>query len=171
MDFIHAAELERFAPAGGVELFETELRMRVQVTAQSRQVTGWNRAICSNARPNALQASRLRVPASVPSPPAAQARVNREVQQVHDQADHHEDERNQAEVGGHHGDVGKRHSLDEQQAHARPLEYRPVMMAKAIRPPSCRPVMVMTGTSVFLSAWPKWMARDWTGPRARANLM
>ena len=30
-----------------------------------------------------------------------------------------------------------------------------VMIAKAMRPPSCRPVMVITGTSVFFSAWPK----------------
>ena len=28
-------------------------------------------------------------------------------------------------------------------------------MAKAINEPNCKPVMVMTGTSVFLSAWPK----------------
>ena len=33
-----------------------------------------------------------------------------------------------------------------------------------------RPVMVMTGTSVFFSAWPKLMARL-DRPRARANLM
>ena len=45
-----------------------------------------------------------------------------------------------------------------------------VMMAKAMRPPNCKPVMVSTGTSVFLSAWPKWMARL-DKPRARANLM
>ncbi|CKS87139.1 Uncharacterised protein [Mycobacterium tuberculosis] len=30
--------------------------------------------------------------------------------------------------------------------------------------------MVITGTSVFLSAWPKWIAR-FDRPRARANLM
>ena len=41
-----------------------------------------------------------------------------------------------------------------------------VMMAKAIRPPSCSPVMVITGTSVFFRAWPKWMAR-FDRPRAR----
>jgi hypothetical protein len=34
-----------------------------------------------------------------------------------------------------------------------------VTMAKAMMAPSCRPVMVMTGTSVFFSAWPKWTAR------------
>jgi hypothetical protein len=45
-----------------------------------------------------------------------------------------------------------------------------VMMAKAMIAPSCRPAMVMTGTSVFFSAWPKLMARSGT-PRARANLM
>ena len=33
-----------------------------------------------------------------------------------------------------------------------------VMMAKAISAPSCRPVMVITGTSVFFSAWPKYTA-------------
>ena len=45
-----------------------------------------------------------------------------------------------------------------------------VMIAKAMMAPSCRPVMVITGTSVFLSAWPKWTARS-VRPRARANLM
>ena len=45
-----------------------------------------------------------------------------------------------------------------------------VMIAKAITAPSCRPATVITGTSVFLSAWPKWTARS-VRPRARANLM
>ncbi len=45
-----------------------------------------------------------------------------------------------------------------------------VMMAKAMMAPSCSPVMVMTGTSVFFSAWPKLIARS-ERPRARANLM
>ena len=35
-----------------------------------------------------------------------------------------------------------------------------VMIAKAMMPPSCRPVMVITGTSVFFSAWPKFTARS-----------
>ena len=30
-----------------------------------------------------------------------------------------------------------------------------VMIANAIRLPSCRPVIVITGTRVFFSAWPK----------------
>ena len=30
-----------------------------------------------------------------------------------------------------------------------------VMMANAMSCPSCSPVMVITGTSVFFSAWPK----------------
>ena len=45
-----------------------------------------------------------------------------------------------------------------------------VMIENAISVPSCSPMMVMTGTSVFLSAWPKWMARL-VRPRARPNLM
>ena len=45
-----------------------------------------------------------------------------------------------------------------------------VMMAKAMIEPSCSPVMVMTGTSVFFSAWPKWIARS-LSPRARAKRM
>ena len=45
-----------------------------------------------------------------------------------------------------------------------------VMIAKAMMPPSCRPVMVITGTSVFRSAWPKLTVRS-VSPRARANLM
>jgi hypothetical protein len=34
-----------------------------------------------------------------------------------------------------------------------------VMMAKAISPPSCSPVIAITGTSVFLNAWPKFLAQ------------
>ncbi len=45
-----------------------------------------------------------------------------------------------------------------------------VTIAKAMTEPSCNPVMVITGTSVFLSAWPKLMARL-ESPRARANLI
>ena len=45
-----------------------------------------------------------------------------------------------------------------------------VMMAKAMMDPSWSPAMVITGTSVFFSAWPKWIARS-LRPRARANLM
>ena len=45
-----------------------------------------------------------------------------------------------------------------------------VMMAKAMMAPSCRPITVITGTSVFFSAWPKLMVRSGS-PRARANLM
>jgi hypothetical protein len=44
------------------------------------------------------------------------------------------------------------------------------MMAKAMMAPSCRPITVITGTSVFFSAWPKLMVRSGS-PRARANLM
>ena len=45
-----------------------------------------------------------------------------------------------------------------------------VTTAKAISEPSCRPDTVITGTRVFLSAWPKLIARL-VSPRARANLM
>ena len=45
-----------------------------------------------------------------------------------------------------------------------------VMIEKAISVPICRPAMVMTGTIVFFSAWPKLTARR-DRPRARANLM
>src|ERR1044071_7784612 len=34
-----------------------------------------------------------------------------------------------------------------------------VISANAMIEPSCRPVMVITGTSVFFSAWPKLIAR------------
>jgi hypothetical protein len=53
----------------------------------------------------------------------AQARVDHKVQQVHGQVHGHKDQRNQAQVGRHHRDVGKLHRLDEQEAHARPLEH------------------------------------------------
>jgi len=43
-----------------------------------------------------------------------------------------------------------------------------VTMENATIPPSCSPAMVMTGTSVFFSAWPKLMVRS-DRPRARAN--
>ncbi len=45
-----------------------------------------------------------------------------------------------------------------------------VMIEKAMIAPNCKPVMVMTGTNVFFSAWPKLIARL-LRPRARANLM
>jgi hypothetical protein len=45
-----------------------------------------------------------------------------------------------------------------------------VMIEKAIRPPTCRPITVITGSSVFLSAWRKCTARL-VSPRARANFM
>ena len=45
-----------------------------------------------------------------------------------------------------------------------------VTMANAMTEPSCKPVMVMTGTSVFFSAWPKLIARR-VRPRARAKRM
>ena len=44
------------------------------------------------------------------------------------------------------------------------------LTSNAMIAPSCRPVIVMTGTSVFFSAWPKLTARS-VRPRARANLM
>ena len=43
-----------------------------------------------------------------------------------------------------------------------------VMIANAITEPNCSPATVITGTRVFLSAWPKWMARV-VSPRARAK--
>ena len=42
-----------------------------------------------------------------------------------------------------------------------------VTRENATMPPNCRPMMVMTGTSVFFSAWPKLIARSGqaAGPR------
>src|SRR3546814_19853024 len=45
------------------------------------------------------------------------------VQQVDDEVDDDEEETDQHEVGGHHGDIDLRYRLDEQQAHAWPLEH------------------------------------------------
>ena len=45
-----------------------------------------------------------------------------------------------------------------------------VMIAKAMIDPSCNPVIVMTGTSVFFSAWRKLTDRS-RMPRARAKRM
>ena len=53
----------------------------------------------------------------------AQARIDREIQQVDDQIDDHENEGDQAKVGGHDRDVGTLHCLDEQQSHAGPPEH------------------------------------------------
>ena len=54
----------------------------------------------------------------------AQARVDGVVQQVDDEVDDDEHQRDEAQVGGHHRDVGELHRLDEQQPHAGPLEHR-----------------------------------------------
>src|SRR5665647_2091027 len=54
----------------------------------------------------------------------AQARVNHKIKQIHHQVDQHKNQGNQAQVGGHHRDVGKRDCLDEQQAHTWPLKNR-----------------------------------------------
>ena len=43
-----------------------------------------------------------------------------------------------------------------------------VMIAKAISAPTCSPMIVMTGTSVFLSVWPKWIALL-LSPRAQVD--
>ena len=45
-----------------------------------------------------------------------------------------------------------------------------VMIANAMMEPNCKPAMVMTGTRVFFSAWPKCTIRLGK-PLARANLM
>ena len=42
-----------------------------------------------------------------------------------------------------------------------------VTMANAMIAPSCSPMIVMTGTSVFLSAWPKWIGAVGEAARAR----
>ena len=41
-----------------------------------------------------------------------------------DQVDHHEQEPDQHQIGGHHRDVGELHRLDEELADARPGEHR-----------------------------------------------
>ena len=53
-----------------------------------------------------------------------QSRIDGEVQHVDHEVDDDENQRDQAEVGGHHRDVGELNGLDEQQAHAGPLEHR-----------------------------------------------
>src|SRR5690606_26757816 len=54
----------------------------------------------------------------------AQARIDREVQQIDDQVDDDENEGDQDQVGRHHGDVHHADRLDEEQPHAGPLEDR-----------------------------------------------
>src|SRR3990167_9269730 len=83
--------------------------------------SGWYCAMCAKARPPAFRRGGCMSMASRLA--HAQARIDGKVKQIDHEVDHHEDQGNQAQVGGHHGNVGKRHRLDEQQAHARPLEH------------------------------------------------
>src|SRR5882724_3454378 len=51
---------------------------------------------------------------------AAQARIDDEIQQIDREVDQHEQQPDQQQVGGHHGNVGELHRLDEELADARP---------------------------------------------------
>src|SRR4029077_8021429 len=55
---------------------------------------------------------------------AAQARIDDGIEQVDREVDHHEQQPDQQQVGGHDRDVGKLHRLDEELADARPGEHR-----------------------------------------------
>ena len=54
---------------------------------------------------------------------AAQARIEREIEEIDREIDDHEHERDEHQVGRHHRDVDELHRLDEQRAEARPLEH------------------------------------------------
>jgi len=71
--------------------------------------------------------------------------------------------RHQDQVCRQHG-MSPKVILDDQQP-CPALNTVSVMMANAMMEPNCRPVMVMTGISVFFRAWPKWMVRA-LSPRA-----
>src|SRR5690349_21368862 len=53
----------------------------------------------------------------------AQAGIDGEVEEVHDEVDDHERERHEHEVGGHEWDIHEPHRLQEEQPHPRPLEH------------------------------------------------
>ena len=55
---------------------------------------------------------------------AAQARIDDEIEQIDGEVDQHEQQPDQQQIGRHHGNVGELHRLDEELAHARPLEHR-----------------------------------------------
>src|SRR5688500_7094806 len=68
------------------------------------------------------QARSLSSMRRIGSGPDADARVDRGIEDVDHQVDGDEDEGAEQQVGGHDRDVDIGHRLDEQQAHARPLE-------------------------------------------------
>jgi hypothetical protein len=163
-------DAERFEAVGddlrGPVLLEAQLGMHVEIAAQAPRIR--------RARRKCAQQDwswrRFSGPLAGNIALDAQARVHRVVHEIDDEVDEDEHQGNEAKIRRHDGDVSEVDRLDEQKPHPGHWKTVSVTMANAMMPPSCRPVMVMTGTSVFLSAWPKWIARS-VSPRARANLM
>src|SRR5438105_7293229 len=52
----------------------------------------------------------------------SQSWINQVVKKIDDEIDDHENQRNEAKVCGHDGDVRRVYGLNEQQAHTRPLK-------------------------------------------------
>jgi hypothetical protein len=102
----------------GARLLERELRIGMDVAADVDQV-GLEQAqhlqrVVFHRAPQCAVAGAL----------DAQARIDCVVQQVDNEIDDDEEQRDQAQVGGHHRHVGDADGLDEEQPHAGPLEHR-----------------------------------------------
>src|ERR1019366_3424533 len=71
-----------------------------------------------------LSVSKRESSVGTSGPLHSKPRIDSEIEQVDDEVDDDEDQRDQAKIGGHDRNVGEGHGLDEEQAHAGPLEHR-----------------------------------------------
>src|ERR1700675_1430442 len=78
--------------------------------------------MCSTGLMNSLTKSLI---ASIHGckPLDAQTRIDGIVQEIDNQIDEHKNQADKAQESSHHRHVGESDCLDEEQAHARPLEY------------------------------------------------
>src|SRR5512135_720500 len=86
----------------------------------------WRKLHATSLSQESRRAALMRPPMSVPRRTGttdAQPWIDGVIEQIDDQVDDHENQGDQAQVRGHHRDVGVTHRLDEQQPHPRPLEH------------------------------------------------
>src|SRR3546814_10717010 len=114
---------------------------RAETTATGERLKECQRSLSrKRPTPSPRRAAALAAPSRLPSCRAislflrvadrhglfsAPAGIDHVVPPVDDEVDDDEEETDQHAVGGHHGDTDLRYRLDEQQAHAWPLEHRP----------------------------------------------
>src|ERR1700674_5092914 len=84
--------------------------------------SAWSARMCSTGLMNSLMKSVIDSIRCC-KPLDAQARIDGIVQQIDNQIDQHKNQADKAQVRGHHRHVRKSDGLDEEQAHARPLEH------------------------------------------------